>query len=584
MERNQNGTPQPKRRSPDEMFGDIDFTSITVPAHRHSDVDDKTGVIAPAEKTQTDLPTVSADPAAPEKKDAAPQAGEKPAAPRRAVRSPVIRTAGQTAEKTDPEPAAAVEEPEATREIPVISQEPAAEETDYDDAALEAIFAAPSKVVPQPQPAAPTEGPAPAPEVSAASPSELSAGETVSFTPAPAAQVKAEPPLTAEHTRVLDRVESVMGVGRDDDEKNKKKHRDRTTLPSLVKALIYIVSVLVISVFLSYFIISVGNDVFAFSKPKMVTTVEITDHMTLHETAQLLSDNGMIKHPLIFELYVKIKDIRMEFVPGTYEIHSQMNYEDFIDTFNQFKHGATREQVVITIPEGYTIDDIIALLVSKGVGTREDYVDVLENYPFEYRFINELPSPLPEGRVYRLEGYLFPDTYYVFKDASAIEVIDKFLQNTELKLNDARYNRAKELGYTMDEMITLASMVQSEGRYLAEFGTISSVFHNRLDHPAEYPCMQSDATIQYILPTHTVDLTQDDLNVDNRYNTYLYQGLPPGPIANPGLNAIDAALYPEETDYYFFVADAEGNSIFSRTRPEHEAAVARIAAEREQQQ
>ena len=351
-----------------------------------------------------------------------------------------------------------------------------------------------------------------------------------------------------------------------------------STVPSVVKAVIYIVSVLVVSVFLSYFIISVGNDVFAFVKDDTVSTVEITEYMSLDDVAKLLHENGLIKHPTMFKFYIRLKKIKLDFEPGTYEVSPQLNYEEFIKTFNNTVAKQQRETIIITVPEGYTVDEIIDLLCSKGIGTREKFVDVINNYDFgdTYRFLNELPDPLPQGRIYRLEGYLFPDTYYFFQDASEADVIDKFLQNTAQKLTDDHFDKAAQEGFSMDQLIILASMVQAEGRYVDEFEDISSVFHNRLANSAKFPYLQSDATIQYVLPEHTVDLTEADLAIDSPYNTYLYAGLTPGAICNPGLNAIDAALYPNDTKYYYFVADAEGHSIFSRTNAEHEAAKQRV--------
>ena len=395
------------------------------------------------------------------------------------------------------------------------------------------------------------------------------------------------PTLTIPAQQSKEREEDPMPV-RKKDEKGRKKASGSdgavvaagvaVAAHSIVKAVIYIVSVLVVSIFLSYFVISVGNDVFAFVKDDTVSTVEITEYMTLDDVAKLLHENGLIKHPTMFKFYIRLKKIKLDFEPGTYEVSPQLNYEEFIKTFNNTEEKRKRETIVITVPEGYTVDEILDLLCAKGIGTREKYIDVINNYDFgdTYRFLNELPAPLPQGRIYRLEGYLFPDTYYFFQDASEADVIDKFLQNTEQKLTDERYEKAAEEGFTMDQLITLASMVQAEGRYIDEFEDISSVFHNRLANAAKFPYLQSDATIQYVLPEHTVDLTEADLALDSPYNTYLYAGLTPSAICNPGLNAIDAALYPNNTNYYYFVADAEGHSIFSRTNAEHEAAKQRV--------
>lgn len=344
---------------------------------------------------------------------------------------------------------------------------------------------------------------------------------------------------------------------------------DHTAITSLLKGIVYIVSVLVISVFASWAIIEIANDVFAFVKSDEVVSVVIDEDMTAKDVAQLLYDNGVIKYPTVYELFIRLKKESTDYLVGEYEISPSMNYGQLNDTFTYIAN--TREQVVITIPEGYTVDQIIDYLVASGIGTREGYVDAINNYAFtEFRFIDELGELDPE-RKYRLEGYLFPDTYYVFKDSSEVAVIYKFLQNFDKKVTDAYYERAALLGMSMDDIITLASMIQAEGVTLTDFENISSVFHNRLSNPIKYPCLQSDATLQYILDKRKLSLTAEDLKMDSGYNSYLYAGLPPGSICNPGMDAINCALYPAETDYYYFLADGKGNTYFSTTNEEHEA-------------
>lgn len=344
---------------------------------------------------------------------------------------------------------------------------------------------------------------------------------------------------------------------------------DHTAITSLLKGIVYIVSVLVISVFASWAIIEIANDVFAFVKSDEVVSVVIDEDMTAKDVAQLLYDNGVIKYPTVYELFIRLKKESTDYLVGEYEISPSMNYGQLNDAFTYIAN--TREQVVITIPEGYTVDQIIDYLVASGIGTREGYVDAINNYAFtEFRFIDELGELDPE-RKYRLEGYLFPDTYYVFKDSSEVAVIYKFLQNFDKKVTDAYYERAALLGMSMDDIITLASMIQAEGVTLTDFENISSVFHNRLSNPIKYPCLQSDATLQYILDKRKLSLTAEDLKMDSGYNSYLYAGLPPGSICNPGMDAINCALYPAETDYYYFLADGKGNTYFSTTNEEHEA-------------
>ena len=364
---------------------------------------------------------------------------------------------------------------------------------------------------------------------------------------------------------------------REEREEAEENSPDHTALTSLLKAVVYIIAVLIVSVFAAYAIIVSANDIFAFVKSDEVVSVVIEEDMTLEEVAELLYENRVIEYPAVYKLFIQFKKYSTNYLPGEYEISPSMNYKTINRTFTYIE--STRDQVVVTIPEGYTLDQMIDLFVSYGLGTKEAFVSVINTYKFEgFRFIDEMPE-LDAERKYRLEGYLFPDTYYFFTDnkveaddiSSEYAVVYKMLENFNKKITEAYYERAEALGMTMDEVITLASMLQAEGTSQDDFVNISSVFHNRLNKPREFPLLQSDATLQYILDKRKMALTAEDLAIDSKYNSYKYKGLPPSAICNPGLDAIDCALYPADTDYYYFLADNRGNTYFSRTLDEHEA-------------
>ncbi len=342
---------------------------------------------------------------------------------------------------------------------------------------------------------------------------------------------------------------------------------------SLVKAVIYIVAIVAISVTLSIFIVRTANDVFKFVGDEKLITVEIPEYATIEEIGTILGEAGVIEYPWAFNLWSNLKENPEKpptFIAGTYEVSTMLNYDYLRSTF---KKKTIREEVRITIPEGFTVDEIINLFVEENkIGTKEGFIDAINNYDFDYRFLDTLqPSP---DRLYRLEGYLFPDTYYFYSDSSEVAVLTKLLDNFEKKFIDEYYDRCLDLGITVDEAIILASMVEKEARYADEMGNISSVFHNRLKYKATYPYLQSDATIIYAIQHDTGSrldmMTGEDTEYETAYNTYLHKGLPPGPIANPGLNAIVYALYPSETEYFYFVANQSGRSLFAKTDKEHE--------------
>ena len=351
-------------------------------------------------------------------------------------------------------------------------------------------------------------------------------------------------------------------------------------MTSAMKAVIYIVFLLVCVSFLSYYAIVWANDVFAFVKPEDDIAVTIPEYSTSDDIADILGERGVIKYPSIFKLYTKLrhKD-QYEFVPGDYVVRPSQNYDQLIDTFRNIV-TYERVEVTLTLAEGMTVDDMISAFVKAGIGTREGFIEEIQHGDFsDYWFIQSLEAGgINPNRKYRLEGYLYPDTYRFYQDSSEHTVLTKLLDNFEIKV-DMRYKEAADsIGKTMDQVIILASMIESEAKFVPEYTTISSVFHNRLDHP-DYETkgfMQSDATIQYILPEHKSTLTHEDTLIDDPYNTYMYKGLPPGPICNPTLNAIDAALYPAWTNYYYFVAEKSGYSLFAITAAEHEKNVAAV--------
>ncbi len=356
------------------------------------------------------------------------------------------------------------------------------------------------------------------------------------------------------------------------------------TVVSVVRAVVYIIFVLVISIFLAITMIVVSNDVYAFVKSDEVVEITIPEYATLEEVSEILYKNDVIKYPTIFKLYAVAEHDNGEFLAGTYSVSPMMNYDALLAEFKEKPVSGTER---ITIPEGYTTDEIIDLFVSYGIGTREGYVDVIQNYDFDYWFIDELEeSGRTENRIYRLDGYLFPDTYEFYKSSSEATVIDKLLKRfTQIFTKEYR-DQCAELGYTVDEMITLASLIEKEAASSSEFFLVSSVFHNRLNNKWSFPQLESDATVLYAIAHDTGErpktVTASDLLYDTPYNTYTHDGLPPGPIANPSASAMLAALSPVSTNYYYFVAN-KGVTYFSATKAEHDAYIAEFNAETTQQ-
>lgn len=391
--------------------------------------------------------------------------------------------------------------------------------------------------------------------------------------------------------------------------KEKKPRRRGTLLGSLIKAILYLVIVIGAAVTLGYYIVVVGNDIFGFVKSTDLVDIEVPENATIAEIVELYAENGIVNYPKVFEIYAKYKgyadrpdengrvravmivektdadgnkyevEYELEFVSGTQQLTPSMNYDSLLLALQKKPDYGT---VWITIPEGHTVDEIIDIFVNAGIGTREGFIDVINNYPFDYDFVRELDKNPNPDRFYRLEGYLFPDTYEFYLNSSEERVIYKLLSNFQNKYSTQFAERAEEMNMTMHEVVMLASIIEKETRYANEYELVSSVFHNRLKDPVNFPKLESDATIMYAIHHDTGErptrLTSTDY--ETPYNTYKYPGFPPGPISNPGRAAIMCALYPEKTNYYYFVASSNGTSIFSRTLPEHNQAIADIKAGR----
>ncbi len=360
----------------------------------------------------------------------------------------------------------------------------------------------------------------------------------------------------------------------------------------LPKALVYILAVVILSAYLSYYIITIGNDVFALVTDSKEVTITLEEGVTDEEVAKMLQDEGIIEYGWVYKLYMNYRGSdeegeKTEYIPGEHTLNFDYNYSQIITALTS--KYANREIKRVTIPEGYTVDQIIDLLLENGIGERDKYIEAINEYPYKWEFVQLLgETGYSEHRKYRLEGYLYPDTYEFYTTESEVLVINKMLNafnnkfwkefNTKNANGESHRDMVmEEYGMTFDDIVVLASMVQSEGGTAEDFYFISYVFHNRLSHPSSFPKLESDATIQYALPERITDSSQIDISYETRYNTYLYNGLPPGAISNPGLDALTATVFPtaptsssgSTINAYFFVSNDAGKTYYASTKSGH---------------
>ncbi len=315
---------------------------------------------------------------------------------------------------------------------------------------------------------------------------------------------------------------------------------------------------LVFVVLISLAISGVGwllaNDFAAFNKEPLTATVTVTKDDNIDTVADKLKDEGLIEYKWFFKLFGKVAHAEGKIGIGEHELNTQMDYNALINGMRSSSGALNSETVRIVIPEGYTVRQIIALLAKYGVSTEEALLDAAANYDFTHGFIIG-----DKGDVTRLEGFLFPDTYEFYVNGNPATALGRMLNNFSNKMDDGLMDQVNASGYSLSQIITIASLIEKEtdGQDRAN---IASVIYNRLRSVGEtYHLLQIDASQIYGLgDRYSGKLTQAELEIDTPYNTHKHEGLPPTPIANPGLASIRAALEPAQTGYYFYALGKDG--------------------------
>lgn len=354
------------------------------------------------------------------------------------------------------------------------------------------------------------------------------------------------------------------------------------------KAALYVVAVIGISVLLAALAWMFAGDVLALNKPEHSATITLPESMfnvetrtdeegeeitvyTAHmgEVADLLKENELIEYKGVFKLFASLTKSKTKLRPGSYNLNTDMDYRSLIS--NMSASSGSRLEITVTIPEGYTVAQIFQLLEEKGVASVAELNDMAANHDYKFDFLEGIPL----GSANRLEGYLFPDTYRFYTNEEPLYAINKMLVNFDKMVTEKMRQEVAESGMSLQDVITIASLIEKETDG-TDRALISSVIYNRLNHPeaATNGYLQIDAAIYYVTGRQ---VTQADYEtVDSPYNTYLHQGLPPTAIANPGSEAIWAAIHPKETNYYYYALGTDKLHHFSRSYSEHQAFLASL--------
>lgn len=364
----------------------------------------------------------------------------------------------------------------------------------------------------------------------------------------------------------------------------KKKKRMNTLKNSIIAILI------VVFVFVSAFLIKIPimgciNDVLAIDVSSDDLSVILPEDSDVDEVIDLLADKNLINNPLFCKLFVRIMgfydrvDAKGEtklivYPAGEYYLNSGMGLEGMLNEIRT--KGVDTNTIVLTFPEGYNVNQIVEKLDSNGVCSAESLYAVMRQDEIyeKYEFLSSISNR--DSRYMALEGFLYPDTYEFYIGESPLSVLERFLNNFEKKWDDAYQTKADELGYTVDEIITIASIIEKEAKDSEQMFLVSSILYNRLNS-STFPKLECDSTMNYI------EVNKSYLSSDRQYSelmkiydTYQTAGLPAGAICCPGADAIYAALYFQDTDYYFFAHDKAGTIYLAQTMSQHEINLAEI--------
>lgn len=376
-------------------------------------------------------------------------------------------------------------------------------------------------------------------------------GDTVSFGASPQRQQPAPPQQAAPRKRRRRRIpQRIYRRGR-------------------FHAFLYVTGSLAVCVAFAFLFLTAFNDLLAFSKPNKAIEITIPRGADSKQISQILEDEGLIRYAPLFAFISEYEGYDGKYQHGTHVLNTNMGYTTMMSAMKQTEE--VRETVQVTIPEGLSINEIAVILDEAGVCDGEEFVEKANANNFGFDFEEEIPDS--DKIFYKLEGYIFPDTYEFYKDDTPLNVIRKFLQNFDMKITDEMEDLMRKKGLTLHETLTLASIIQGEATG-EEMTKVSSVYWNRINDVLTFPLLQADPTRDYSNEQILTHLDDRGKVIADYYNTYISEGLPPGPINNPGSAAIMAALQPDDTPYYYFCTDLRTKVFYyAETLDQHNANV-----------
>lgn len=332
----------------------------------------------------------------------------------------------------------------------------------------------------------------------------------------------------------------------------KKRHLKRVKFPGIVFLILWFALILGLAVWGAKFIWDCADDAAALTRPDQNVEIRIDDDDDLDSIAEKLKTAGAIEKEWLFKFYCRFSHSENYFDPGVYNINLTYDYHALVN--NLMAGAANRETTTVMVMEGLDCFELFDLLEENGVCSRRDLEEAAANFEFEYSFLEDRPY----GDINRLEGYLFPDTYQFYLNDEPENVLDKLLDNFDDKMDDEMMELVNASGYSLHEILSMAAIIEGEAANDSERADVASVMYNRI-HNWEVPLLGMDSTVFYAAKLTGEEFSTD---LDSPYNTYVHPGLPVGPICNPGMNSILAALKPNSTDYFYFATAKDGLNRF----------------------
>lgn len=380
-------------------------------------------------------------------------------------------------------------------------------------------------------------------------------------------------------------IEPEISVANTDVQSSSNAKKKKVKGQSVAGTYIFFIVVIVVSMALSLYAVLCLNDVLAITKTNSTVTVTLNEPLDdMNKAVDILADNGLVKCKNFCKLFAKFREGQVgpnyrngvyfedkTYEAGVYYLSGKMGLEGMLQMLQG--NAATADTVRLIFPEGLTTAEIVDKLTANEVCDKAALLSVIQTVDFSYSLVSDLEAS--EEVPYRLEGYLFPDTYDFYVGESASSVVKKFLANSDAKITEKYRTRAVELGYSMDEIMIIASIIQAEAGSTEQMKEISAVIHNRLSDKVNYPSLGCDSTSDYIRNKVAPALSSTSAHTSDYYLKYYSTnasstvvGLPAGPICNPGIDAIAAALYPADSDAYYFFHDNKGKLYTAKTNQE----------------